>query len=585
MDTADNRTGTFLKWSFCAAVLALALYQFSESTSDPDLWAHTLAGEHMLRTGKLQNFEPYSWTAPGTPWINHELLAEMALGGAHWLLGGSGIMLLKVLVGFLTFGIALKLGFCESSQSSANWNDAHQEGEDGRARLLPSHSPFRSRLGGNLALPGFADDSGELEWPQRAVAWAVGGLAVVEISYGFAPRPQIFTALGLAIELALLRKIAGGHKWWCAALPILTALWVNTHGGVLAGLAIMFVTAASFTVQWMNPNVAKKLSSEPVPGQSVVGLWIACLASTASLLLNPYGWRLIEWTISGVLWLHERTELAEWRPTPPSLTHAALFVLLILAAVSFLLTRRNRALWEIAVTAGLAVFALRSVRHVPLFAITALAFVPPHLADVLVRFRGHYAKLDEMFRQRRAQMVTSIALALVAVAEFTAAFTLHKDHPFTMEVPRHQYPMAAVDFMRTHQLRGNLLVFFDWGEMCLWELPQCAVSIDGRWETCYPRDLIPEHWKFYNAEPTDKKILDISKADLALLPGNLAGTVALAHTPGWVVAYQDSLAAVLVRDASRFPMLLSARLPIEGSPKATTGRAAFPDSHAERLYQ
>ncbi len=537
MDTADNRAGTFLKWCFCAAVLALALYQFSESTSDPDLWAHTLVGEHILRTGKLQNFEPYSWTAAGTPWINHELLAEIALGGAHWLLGGMGIMVLKVLVGFLTFGIALKLGL------------------------------------------------EQLKWPQRAVAWAVGGLAVVEISYGFAPRPQIFTALGLAIELALLRRIANGGKWWCAALPVLTALWVNTHGGVLAGLAIMFVTAACFTIQWMNPGIAKRLSSETVPGLLVAGLWIASVLSAAALLVNPYGWRLIEWTISGVVWLHERTELEEWRPTPPSLSHAALFVLLILAGASFLLSRRKRALWEIAVTAGLAVFALRSVRHVPLFAITALAFVPPHLADVLVRFREHYAKLDEMFRQRRTQLVTSIALALVAGAEFTAAFSLHKDHPFTMEVPRNQYPMAAVDFIRTHQLRGNLLVFFDWGEMCLWELPQCAVSLDGRWETCYPRDLIPEHWKFYNAEPTDKKILDISKADLALLPGNLAGTVALAHTAGWVVAYEDNLAAVLVRDPSRFPMLVKARLPIEGSPSATMGRAAFPDGHAERLYQ
>jgi hypothetical protein len=84
-------------------VLALALYQFSENTADPDLWAHTLVGEHILLTGKLQNAEPYSWTAPGTPWINHELLAETALGAAHWLAGGTGILLLKMLVGFLDF--------------------------------------------------------------------------------------------------------------------------------------------------------------------------------------------------------------------------------------------------------------------------------------------------------------------------------------------------------------------------------------------------------------------------------------------------------------------------------------------------
>jgi hypothetical protein len=148
-----GRLSATVKWLFCASVLALALYQFSENTADPDLWAHTMVGEHLLLTGKLQKVEPYSWTAPGTPWINHELLAEAALGAAHWLAGGTGILLLKMLVGFLAFGIALRIG------------------------------------------------AADLAWPQRAVAWAVGALAVVEISYGFAARPQIFTVLGLAIEL------------------------------------------------------------------------------------------------------------------------------------------------------------------------------------------------------------------------------------------------------------------------------------------------------------------------------------------------------------------------------------------------
>jgi hypothetical protein len=62
----------------------------------------------------------------------------------------------------------------------------------------------------------------------------------------------------------------------------------------------------------------------------------------------------------------------------------------------FALSRRRRALWEMAVCAGLAVFAFRSVRHTPLFAIAALAFVPPHLADVILRFRDQYSGLEEL---------------------------------------------------------------------------------------------------------------------------------------------------------------------------------------------
>jgi hypothetical protein len=427
-----------------------------------------------------------------------------------------------------------------------------------------------------------------LSWPRRAVAWAVGTLAVVEISYGFAARPQIFTALGLAIELALLRLITKGKTRWVLALPVLFALWVNTHGGVLAGLAILVVTAACSSAQqsWPKwPKLAARIPVEPVPDGAIPALWLSCALCAGALLVNPYGWQLIRWTISGVVWLHQRTELEEWHPTPPSWNHAALFVLALLAVVSFALSRRRRALWEMAVCAGLAVFAFRSVRHTPLFAIAALSFVPPHLADVIIRFRDHYSGLEEIVRRRGGRRIAALLLILVTAGECAGTVLLHKEHPFTMEVPRNQYPLSAIAFIRTHDLRGNLLVFFDWGELCLWELPDCAVSLDGRWETCYPRELIPEHWKFYNDEPVDPKILDLAKADLALVPANLAGTVALARKPGWQVVYYDSLAAVLVREPGRFPKLASEKLPVVGPPDATQGRAPFPDGHAARLSQ
>jgi hypothetical protein len=535
-----DRRFAVLKSLFCAFVLALALAQFSENTADPDLWAHTLVGEHILMTGKLQSVEPYSWTALGTPWINHELLAEIALGAAHKLAGGAGILLLKILVGLLTFGIALRIG-CE-----------------------------------------------DLPWPARAGAWAVGAVAVVEISYGFAPRPQIFTALGVSIELWLLRRVARGEWRWAAALPVLCALWVNTHGGVLAGIAMLIASTLAMTAQlvWDRfPALAARVPVETVSERSVGALWAACVLCPAALLVNPYGWGLIRWTVSGVVWLHHRTELEEWHPTELGWDHAALFFLLALAAVSFLLTRRRRALWEIAVCAGLALFALRSVRHTPLFAIAALAFVPPHLADVLERYRGSFAGLEQSTRQLAARGVAAAVLALATAGIIVAMFTLHKDHPLTMEAPRNQYPVSAIAFMRARDLRGNLLVFFDWGEMCLWELPDCAVSLDGRWETCYPRELIPEHWKFYNGEPVDKKILDLNRADLALLPVNLAGAAALSKQFGWKAVYFDDLAVVLARQPARFPRLAGLHLPVPGPPDAVRGRAPFPDAPSERLRE
>jgi hypothetical protein len=535
-----DRSSAVLKWLWCACVLALAVFQFSENTADPDLWAHTLVGEHILMTGRLQAVEPYSWTARGTPWINHEVLAEITLGAAHRLAGGTGILLLKILAGLLTFGIALRLG-----------------GED-------------------------------LPWPGRAVAWMVGALAVVEISYGFAARPQIFTALGVAIELWLIRRVARGGWGWALALPVLCALWVNTHGGVLAGIVLLLAATAALTVQlfWERiPALAAGAPAGVVSARAVGALWAACVVCPAALLANPYGWELIHWTISGVVWLHQRPELQEWHPAGVSWDHAALFILLALTLVSFLLTHRRRAWWEAAVCAGLAMFAMRSARHTPLFAIAALAFVPPHLADLLARQRGSFARWEEAARRPAARWTAAVLLALLTAGIGAATFTLHKENPLTMEAPKSQYPVSAIAFMRAHGLRGNLLVFFDWGEMCLWELPECAVSLDGRWETCYPRALIPEHWKFYNGEAVDKTILDIDRADLALLPVNLAGAAVLSKKFGWQAVYFDDLAVVLARQPGRFPKLAGERLPVAGPPDAARGRAPFPREPSARLGQ
>jgi hypothetical protein len=521
-------------------VLALAVSQFAENTADPDLWAHTLVGEHILMTGRLQRAEPYSWTAPGTPWINHELLAEIALGAAHRLAGGTGILLLKILVGLLAFGIALQLG------------------GDG------------------------------LPWPRRAVAWAVGAVAVVEISFGFAARPQIFTVLGLVLELWLLRRIARGNWRWAFALPVLCALWVNTHGGVLAAIALLAASTAVLTAQLFQNKFqapASRAPSEAVSARAVGALWAACVICPAALLVNPYGWKLIRWTVSGVLWLHQGTKLEEWSAPGWNWDHAAFFILIALAAVSFAGTRLRRAGWEIVVCAGLAVFALRSVRHTPLFAIAALAFVPPHLADVLARLRPSFAGLEQLARSRAAQRMAAVLLALATAGIAAATFTLHKENPLTMEAPKSQYPVSAIAFMRGHDLRGNLIPFFDWGEMCLWELPDCAVSLDGRWETCYPRDLIAGHWKFFRGEPVDKRILDLDRADLALLPVNLAGAVALSKEHGWRAVYFDDLAVVLARQPDRYPKLAGIQLPVAGPPGAARGRVSFPSTPSARLSQ
>jgi len=119
--------------------------------------------------------------------------------------------------------------------------------------------------------------------------------------------------------------------------------------------------------------------------------------------------------------------------------------------------------------------------------------------------------------------------------------------------------------------------------MCLWELPDSRVSLDGRLDTCYPREVIAAHWKFYNDEPADKTALDIDRADFALLPVNLAGGLALVKKHGWQAVYLDNLAVVLVKDPKQFPKLNGLALPVKGGIQASQGRAQFPALPSARI--
>jgi hypothetical protein len=351
------------------------------------------------------------------------------------------------------------------------------------------------------------------------------------------------------------------------------------HGGALAGIILFFTAAAATSSQFFLKKFAPEkmvlwLDLETPPGAIAV-LWISAAAATASLLLNPFGFELVRWLVGSVLWL--RPEIEEWNPATLDWDHAAFFFCAVFAAAAFVLSRRKRALWEMAVTAALFVMAFRSVRHTPLFCIAALAFIPPHLADTLQRFRLHVQRLEKLFLLPRAQKVFTAAFAVASAGIITATLTLHKEQFWTIEVPRAQYPVAAIQFIQQHELRGNLLSFFDWGEECIWELPDSRVSIDGRLDSCYPPEIIAAHWKFYNGETFDTNALNLNRADFALLPSHLAGAMVLAKNDGWQPAYFDNLAVVLVKNPGQFPKLSGVRLPVQGDSNATQGRTAFPN--------
>lgn len=509
-------------WGLIAFTLAFTLYHLADTGADPDLWGHVLFGQRMLDFGGVERTEPFSWTAEDYRWINHEVLAEVALGLSHRIAGGTGILLLKILVGFATFLIALRSG-----------------------------------------LRG-------LRWPAAGVAWFLGAIAMVEIGFGFAARPQIFTAVFLAAQLAILLCAHNRDARWALALPPLLVLWINTHGGALAGLVILLVVSAVTTAETALHRRRDASRSWSLP----LLLWLSAALSAAGFLLNPWGMELPKFLLESVLWVNRGIE--EWNRPEIGLDHGVLFVLAALVAFAFARSVGRWRWWEVVVVAAMAFAAVRSVRHSPLFAITALSLAPPYLVVALGTLSAQTERLRELARSGAFRPVMAAAGWIAAVVFLGATVKLRKENPFTMEVPRDSYPVTAIRFLQDHELNGNLLVFFNYGEQAIWELPQSRVSVDGRLDTCYPRKVLDANWDFWNGRTVDPKAMDLGKADVALLQRDLLGAAKLAAEPNWFPVYVDELVVVLVRDPVRFPKLLGLTLPVSPGPEATRGRAAFP---------
>ena len=109
-------------------------------------------------------------------------------------------------------------------------------------------------------------------------------------------------------------------------------------------------------------------------------------------------------------------------------------------------------------------------------------------------------------------------------------------------------PVRAVDWIDRSGVRGNLAVYFDWGEYALWHLaPDLLVSMDGRRETVYPESTYAEYLRFQNGTGEWQDLLEKRPTDLVLFPKARPTFNLMSLQPGWEKVYEDDLGGVFAR--------------------------------------
>ena len=303
-------------------VYSSAFYFFSFVTADTDLWGHIKFGKDMWAAMAFQRVDIYSYTALGSEWINHEWLSELIMYFGYHIFGSPGLLIGKLLVGFLIVYLLSKISFHRACE------------------------PF--------------------------VYGIVFVLAVFVMCPGFMIRPQILTFLFAAYFLYCFHLYLERGKNLLWSLPIIMIAWANCHGGFLIG-------AGMFPVVVVCEYIACRVKNKNTGHLRRMMFWM--VLTEAAVLINPYGYHLL-----GFLYetLSAPRGISEWDSvTVFDLSYFRFKLLALLFFCSFLIKNQERKYWEAGIIIIAMLYAFMHQRHTPVFAIVVAPYLTENFSRMV----------------------------------------------------------------------------------------------------------------------------------------------------------------------------------------------------------
>lgn len=462
--------------------------------TDTDTWWHLRAGQYILDHGIIRS-DPFSFTKAGAPWIDHSWGGQLLLYGVWRLAGPAGLAL-------FTSVLALAGMWFVHRSSSGN---------------------------------GYA----------RGLALLLGGLAAAIF---WTPRPQMLSFLLTAVLLFLLhlhkRGGAGGVQirvvWW---IPLVMAVWGNLH----AGYAIGFILLVGSIGGEILGHVFDPEGEAVLPWSGVRRLALVTLASVVTVMVNPYGWKILTVPFETVSIGALQDYIAEWR-SPDFHTYATWpFAFLLLALVGVVGASRRRLDWaDFSLAAGTAFMALLATRNIATFALVATPIVARHLATVF-EDRGWLAGTDD--RPARLQTALYGAVIALVVAAGATKLVLELSGPASEAALRRSLPVGAVDYLEDHPPVGPMFNSYNWGGYLMWRLPDEPVFVDGRTDLYGDTFLVDDYLHTTEGAPGWQDTLARYRIQVVVIEPDSALARDLQVTEGWRLAYGDDTASVFERDA------------------------------------
>jgi len=341
-------------------------------------------------------------------------------------------------------------------------------------------------------------------------------------------RCMVFTHVLFALWICWYQRERQGRPVATGWYVLTMALWANLHGGFVLGLVWLALVAAVEVVclgDWK---------------RWALRLGLCSLAT----VINPYGWEL--WVSTGRALVAPRAGFGEWAPVawlgPPILYLG--FKLLFPCVVAALAIQLYRKGWSgvdqrgVIFLVAFMALGLTSARHTSLLAVVAGGLLP----DVFP-LKWPYATRTGPVRRLGTVAVNS---ALIMVP-FLSSMMVLPGAALELEYSPVACPVGAVDFLLRENVRGKLLVPFNYGSYALWELRgRMRVSMDGRYDLVYKPETYRRVDDFFAGRQGWYGLLTHPAPDAVLVPRSDDVYYRLHADPGWREAYRDPYDAVFL---------------------------------------
>ena len=448
---------------------------------DGDTGWHIRAGEWMLQNHAVPRHDLFSFTRPAVEWFAWEWLWDLSAAWLHQYGGLTAVVLASSLVIGLSSALLFRLA---------------------------------ARVSGN-----------------SVIAMVLTVIAAAISSVHWFARPHLLTILFATVTLGWMERARTDTRW-LAALPVLTLLWTQVHGGFLVG--ILF--AGAYGVGELAGGRFRR----------AVEFSLAGLAALAVSLVNPYGWQLHAHIISYLSDSRQLAHVAEFVPLSPAHPMAPWLTGMFLAGALAALWHLKRG--NVASALLLPIWgylAMRSARHIPLFMTVAVPAIAAAAAGLSRRSRAGMwlERLGHRYAGFRSVPVSSMAGVLLLAVLLCAPPAAPR---FQAEFSPQRYPAALLASVGPELAQRRIFTTDEWGDYLIYRLsPETRVFIDGRTDF-YGADFMARYRSVVNLGNGWQAGLDEFAVDTVLLPKDAPMAGALQNSARWRLAHEDSVAKLFL---------------------------------------